>query len=103
MGNAKWKGVRLKDILNKAGIAAGAKEVTFNGLDSGVTEKVPDFIKSLEVDHALDDDTLLAYEMNGEPLPMLNGFPLRLIVPGHYGTYWVKHLNEINVVVWQNL
>src|SRR5712672_4317487 len=98
MGNAKWKGARLKDVLNKAGLAAGAKQVTFNGLDKAPLEKTPDFIKALEVDHALDDDTLLAYEMNGEPLPMLNGFPLRLVVPGHYGTYWVKHLNEIKVV-----
>jgi hypothetical protein len=98
MGNARWKGARLKDILNQAGVAAGAKQVTFNGLDSPPTEKVPDFVKSLEVDHALEDDTILAYEMNGEPLPMLNGFPLRLIVPGYYGTYWVKHLNEITVV-----
>jgi len=98
MGNARWKGVRLKDVLNKAGVAASAKQVTFNGLDSAPVEKIPDFIKALEVDHALDDDTLLAYEMNGAPLPMLNGFPLRLIVPGYYGTYWVKHLNEITVV-----
>lgn len=98
MGNAKWKGVRLKDVLQKAAVAAGARQVTFNGLDSPPVEKVPDFIKALEIDHALDDDTLLAYEMNGEPLPMLNGFPLRLIVPGYYGTYWVKHLNEVTVV-----
>ena len=98
MGNAKWKGARLKDVLNKAGVAAGAKQVTFNGLDNAPLEKIPDFVKALEVDQALDDDTLLAYEMNGEPLPMLNGFPLRLVVPGHYGTYWVKHLNEITVV-----
>lgn len=98
MGNAKWKGARLKDVLNKAGVAAGAKQVTFNGLDKAPLEKTPDFIKALEVDHALDEDTLLAYEMNGEPLPMLNGFPLRLVVPGHYGTYWVKHLNEITVI-----
>jgi sulfite dehydrogenase (cytochrome) subunit A len=98
MGNAKWKGVRLKDVLNKAGVAAGAKQVTFNGLDKAPLEKTPDFVKALEVDHALHEDTLLAYEMNGEPLPMLNGFPLRLVVPGHYGTYWVKHVNEIIVV-----
>lgn len=98
MGNARWKGVRLKDVLNRAGVAAGAKQVTFNGLDSPVVEKTPDFVKALEVDQALDGDTMLAYEMNGEPLPMLNGFPLRLVVPGHYGTYWIKHLNEITVL-----
>jgi DMSO/TMAO reductase YedYZ molybdopterin-dependent catalytic subunit len=98
MGNARWKGVRLKDVLAKAGVAAGAKQVTFNGLDTPPVEKTPDFVKSLEIDHALDEDTLLAYEMNGEPLPMLNGFPLRLIVPGHFGTYWVKHVNEITVL-----
>ena len=98
MGNARWKGVRLKDVLNKAGVAAGAKQVTFNGLDSPAVEKIPDFVKALEVDQALDEDTVLAYEMNGEALPMLNGFPLRLVVPGYYGTYWVKHLNEITVL-----
>jgi DMSO/TMAO reductase YedYZ molybdopterin-dependent catalytic subunit len=98
MGNARWRGVRLKEVLNRAGVAAVAKQVTFNGLDSPVVENTPDFVKALNVDQALDDDTMLAYEMNGEPLPMLNGFPLRLVVPGHYGTYWVKHLNEITIV-----
>jgi sulfite dehydrogenase len=97
MGNAKWKGARLKDVLNQAGVAAGSRQVTFNGLDGPVNEKTPDFVKALEVEQALGDDVLLAFEMNGEPLPMLNGFPLRLIVPGYYGTYWVKHLNEITV------
>jgi hypothetical protein len=63
-----------------------------------VNEKIPAFIKALDINHALDEDTLLAYEMNGQPLPMLNGFPLRLVVPGHYGTYWVKHLNEITLL-----
>jgi len=98
MGNARWKGVRLKDILNKAGLAPTARQVTFDGLDSAVVEKIPDFVKALEVDQALDEDTLLAYAMNGEELPMLNGYPLRLVVPGYFGTYWVKHLHQIKVV-----
>jgi sulfite dehydrogenase len=98
MGNAKWRGVRLKDLLAKAGLKATAKQVTFNGLDNPVVEKTPDFIKALDVDHANDGEVMLAYAMNGEALPMLNGFPLRLIVPGYYGTYWVKHVNEITVI-----
>ncbi len=98
MGNARWRGVRLKDVLEKAGVAAGAKQVVFDGLDRAVVEKTPDFIKALDLDHALDGEVLLAYAMNGEDLPMLNGFPLRLVVPGYYGTYWVKHLHEITVV-----
>ena len=98
MGNAKWKGARLKDVLEMAGLAAGAKQVLFNGLDAPPAPTVPDFVKALDVEQALDPDILLAYEMNGEPLPWLNGFPLRLVVPGHYGTYWVKHLHEITVV-----
>lgn len=98
MGCARWKGARLKDVLNKTGVAAGAKQVTFNGLDQPVLDKTPDFVKALDVDHALDGETMLAYEMNGEALPMLNGYPLRLVVPGYYGTYWVKHLNEITVL-----
>ncbi len=98
MGNARWRGARLKDVLEKAGVAAGAKQVSFDGLDTPAIEKTPDFVKALDIDHALDGELLLAYEMNGEPLPMLNGYPLRLVVPGYYGTYWVKHLHEINVL-----
>jgi DMSO/TMAO reductase YedYZ molybdopterin-dependent catalytic subunit len=81
MGNARWKGVRLKDVLEKAGLEAGAKNIVCDGLDTPAFPQTPDFIKSLEVDHALDGEVLLAFEMNGEPLPMLNGFPLRLVVP----------------------
>jgi hypothetical protein len=98
MGNARWRGVGLKDLLNQAGLEAGARQVTFNGLDTAIVEKTPDYVKALDVDHALDGEVLVAYEMNGEDLPMLNGYPLRLVVPGYYGTYWVKHLNEITVI-----
>jgi sulfite dehydrogenase (cytochrome) subunit A len=98
MGNAHWKGVRLKDVLQKAGLNANAKEVTFNGLDAPAVPQTPDYIKAIDVEHAQDPDTLLAYEMNGEDLPWLNGYPVRLVIPGHYGTYWVKHLNEITVL-----
>jgi sulfite dehydrogenase len=97
MGNARWKGVRLKDVLNKAGIAAGARQVIFDGLDKPLAPPTPDFIKALDIEHALDGETLLAYAMNGEDLPWLNGFPLRLVVPGFYGTYWIKHVHEITV------
>ena len=98
MGNARWRGVPLKTILDKAGVQRAARQVTFNGLDGPVTDKTPDFIKALDIDHARDGDVMLAYSMNGTDLPVLNGFPLRLIVPGYYGTYWVKHLNEITVI-----
>jgi hypothetical protein len=98
MGNARWKGVPLKTMLAKAGVKAEAKEVVFNGMDAPVIPQTPDFLKSLPIDHAADGEVMLAWEMNGEPLPWLNGYPLRLVVPGHYGTYWVKHLNDIEVV-----
>jgi sulfite dehydrogenase (cytochrome) subunit A len=98
MGNARWKGVLLKTVLDKAGVQAGAKQVVFGGMDGPVSDKTPDFAKALDIDHARDGEVMLAYSMNGQDLPFLNGFPLRLIVPGYYGTYWVKHLNEITVV-----
>ena len=98
MGNARWRGVPLKTILDMAGVQTGAKQVTFNGMDGPVSDRTPDFVKALDVDHARDGEVMLAYGMNGEELPFLNGFPLRLVVPGYYGTYWVKHLNEITVI-----
>ena len=98
MGNARWRGVRLRDVLNRAGLAAGAKQVTLDGLDKPAVPQTPDFIKALDIDHALDGEVMLAFEMNGEALPWLNGYPLRVVVPGHYGTYWVKHVHEITVI-----
>ncbi|MGK9165026.1 molybdopterin-dependent oxidoreductase [Inquilinus limosus] len=97
MGNARWKGVRLKDVLEKAGVKKEAIEVAFDGADRAVVEKTPDFIKSIPIWRALDENTLLAWEMNGEPLPHWNGYPLRVVVPGWTGTYWVKHLTSIDV------
>jgi DMSO/TMAO reductase YedYZ molybdopterin-dependent catalytic subunit len=98
MGNALWRGVRLKDVLDRAGVGAGAVQVRFRGLETGVMPQTPNFMKSLAVDHARDGEVMIAYEMNGEPLPLLNGFPLRLVVPGWYATYWVKMLEDIEVL-----
>jgi DMSO/TMAO reductase YedYZ molybdopterin-dependent catalytic subunit len=98
MGCARWKGVRLKDLLDKAGLKKEAIEIAFNGADSGVTDGTPDFIKSIPVWKAIEDTTIVAYEMNGAPLPHFNGFPARLIVPGWTGTYWMKHLISISAL-----
>ena len=98
MGNARWLGVPLKAVLEKAGVKPGATLVAMNGLDMPVLPSTPDFIKTLAIDHALNGEPLLAWEMNGTELPFLNGYPLKLIVPGYFGTYWVKHLSEINVL-----
>lgn len=98
MGNARWTGVRLKDILDRAGVKAGAVQVRFNGADAGVIAATPDFVKTLSVDHARDGEVMVAFAMNGKPLPLLNGFPLRLVVPGWYSTYWVKMLDDIEVI-----
>jgi sulfite dehydrogenase len=98
MGNAKWVGVSVKTVLEKAGLKTGAILVSFNGLDAPVLPTTPDFIKTLEIDHAMNGEPILAWEMNGEELPFLNGYPLKLIVPGYFGTYWVKHVSEIKVL-----
>jgi len=98
MGNARWRGVPLKAVLDKAGVQAGAKQVRFDGLDGPVLPATPDFAKALDVDHAMDGEVMIAYAMNDADLPMLNGYPVRLVVPGYFGTYWVKHLNEITVI-----
>ena len=98
MGNAMWKGVRLRDLLEKAGIEQDTKHVRFGGLDRPVADATPDFLKSLPLEDAIANHVLVAYAMNGQALPFLNGFPLRLVVPGWYATYWVKMLNDIEVL-----
>jgi sulfite dehydrogenase len=98
MGCARWKGARLKDILGIVGLKPEAIEIAFNGADGPAYDKTPDFIKSLPVWKAMDDSVLVAYEMNGAPLPHFNGFPARLIVPGWTGTYWMKHLISITAL-----
>jgi DMSO/TMAO reductase YedYZ molybdopterin-dependent catalytic subunit len=98
MGNAKWTGVHLKDVLDRAGVKSGAVQVRFKGLDEPVVPDAPTYRKSLAIDHARDGEVMIAFAMNGEQLPLLNGFPLRLIVPGWYSTYWVKMLSEIEVL-----
>ena len=97
MGNARWLGVPLKDVLARAELKDSARQVTFNGLDIALFGG-GDFVKSIDVGHAMDGEVMLAWQVNGADIPMLNGYPVKLIVPGHYGTYWVKHLSEIEVV-----
>jgi DMSO/TMAO reductase YedYZ molybdopterin-dependent catalytic subunit len=97
MGCAVWKGVRLKDVLAKAGLRKEAVEVVVDGADGPVVDKTPDFVKSIPLWKALDENTIIATAMNGAPLPHWNGFPARLIVPGWTATYWMKHLTSVMV------
>jgi DMSO/TMAO reductase YedYZ molybdopterin-dependent catalytic subunit len=98
MGNARWKGVRLKEVLARAGIRKDAVEVVLDGADTGALDKTPDFVKSIPVWKAMEEHALLAYEMNGEALPHWNGYPVRLVVPGWTATYWIKHLTSLSAV-----
>jgi len=98
MGCARWKGARLKDVLDKVGVKKEAIEIVLDGADGPVVDKTPDFVKSIPVSKAMEETPLIAYEMNGGPLPHFNGFPARLIVPGWTGTYWIKHIVSIRVV-----
>jgi len=97
MGNAVWRGPRLRDVLAMAGVGAKAVEVQFHGMDHGPIEATPQFAKALPVDRALDETTMIATSMNGAPLPLWNGYPARLIVPGWTATYWMKHLSTLSI------
>jgi len=98
MGCARWKGTRLKDLLDKVGLKKEAIEIVFDGADEPISDKTPDFVKSIPTWKAIEDTTIVAYEMNGQPLPHLNGFPARVIVPGWTGVYWMKHITSIKAV-----
>ncbi len=97
MGNARWLGVPLQAVLARAELKSSARQVTFNGLDYPLLGGA-DFVKALDVNHAMDGEVMLAFQMNGADIPMLNGYPVKLVVPGYYGTYWVKHLSSIEVL-----
>lgn len=96
VGNGRWAGVRLADVLKKAGVQPGAIEIICDGADVPVGTQ-PEFQRGIPMAKALDPNTLLAYEMNGEPLTKEHGFPLRLVVPGWAGDCWVKWLTRIEV------
>lgn len=96
IGQAVWKGVRMRDLLLRAGLKVGAKHVASQGYDDPPEGAEP-FIRSIPLEKALDPNTLLVYEMNGEPLPLLNGYPLRLLVPGWGGSASVKWLRRMIV------
>src|SRR5262245_29581119 len=98
VSNASWTGVSLADVLGPSGLKAGTREVLFVGADRGFEKNVGQeiaFERSLPLDVAMHADSLLVYEMNGEPLPREHGFPVRLLVPGWYGVASVKWLTEI--------
>ena len=103
LGNAAWAGVSVAEVLNMAGVRSTAVDVVFEGADHGPDEVAGDppdvaYERSVPVEKAMHPDTLLAYEMNGEPLPPIHGFPLRLVVPGWYGMTSIKWLVGIHVL-----
>jgi len=99
VGTGRWRGVPLRSLLEEAGVLAGAQEVVFAGLDHGIENGVEqDYARSLPLEEARRGDVLLAYELNGVPLPPQHGFPLRLLVPDWYGMASVKWLSRISVV-----
>jgi DMSO/TMAO reductase YedYZ molybdopterin-dependent catalytic subunit len=101
MGNAMWTGVRLRELLDTSGVKSGSLTLQFQGLETGPGPAgLPSnlFVKSLDFGNPVLDECIVAYLMNGEPLPMLNGFPVRLVVPGYFSTYWTKCLTWIRVL-----
>jgi len=97
VGNGRWRGVRLADVLKRAGVKAGTVEILFDGADVPIGT-MQDFQRSIPLEKALHPATLLAYEMNGQTLPAKHGFPLRVIVPGWAGNSWIKWVTSIRVL-----
>jgi DMSO/TMAO reductase YedYZ molybdopterin-dependent catalytic subunit len=97
VGNGRWRGVRLADLLKRAGLKTGAVEVLFDGADVPIGT-MADFQRSIPLKKALHPDTLLAYDMNGETLPVKHGFPLRAVVPGWAGDSWSKWVTSLRVL-----
>jgi hypothetical protein len=97
MGQAAWTGVRLADLLEKAGIPPGSAHVHIEGYDQPPEPTVPRFVRSVPLARALDPTTLVAYRMNGVPLTLAHGAPLRLVVPGWAGDHWMKWLRAVRV------
>ena len=97
VGNAQWTGVRLRDVLAAVGVRDNARHVQFHGADRPIATTVPLFIRSIPLKKALHPDTILAYDMNGRPLSLLHGAPLRVITPGWMGESCIKWLTDITV------
>jgi len=97
VGNGRWRGVRLADVLKKAGIKESAVDVSFDGADVPIGT-MPDFQRAVTAKKALDPNTLLAYEMNGRTLPVKHGFPLRVVAPGWASDSWTKWVTSVRVL-----
>lgn len=97
VGNAQWTGVRLRDVLAAVGVRDHARHVQFQGADRPAATAVPLFIRSIPLKKALHPDTILAYEMNGQPLSLVHGAPVRVITPGWMAESCIKWLTDITV------
>ncbi|MEO9385261.1 molybdopterin-dependent oxidoreductase [Chromobacterium phragmitis] len=98
MACVEMAGARLADVLAAAGVLDGARQIACRGVDQPALEETPAFVRSLDLADALRPEAMIAWEMNGRPLPVLNGYPIRLVMPGFYAAYWIKHLSQIEVL-----
>jgi DMSO/TMAO reductase YedYZ molybdopterin-dependent catalytic subunit len=97
VGTARWTGARMAELLNRAGAKSGGRNVVMSAADRALGT-MPDFVRQVPLLKALHADTIVAYEMNGQPIPAVHGFPLRAIVPGWEGAYSMKWLNALTVI-----